>query len=273
MGYEAIDYRVADGVATITKINEPQYGMTRAVVLEMRHALIEALNDIDVSVVVVTCGGAGFHMGAVVFGEARDTWQFTPLEFKEISQLGHDLFRLMETLEKPIIGVAKGGAVGGGFEMLHACDFVIAAEEASFSQPEVTLGMICGWGGTQRLTRMVGWRTAKRLLMEGVAVTGTEAAELGLVSSAVPLDQVDAEVDALCSRLKANGPVALAYTKLAMNKVWETDHRSGLDYEIEAGSMVNSSGEFTAQVFEDFLAGRQPTFVKHPRMTRGAQWR
>ena len=273
MDAAAILYEKSNGVATITKINEPQFGMTRAVLLAMREALIDALNDDDVSVIVITCGGAGFHMGAVVFGEARADWKFTPIEFKEIIQMGHDLFRMMETLEKPIIGVAKGGAVGGGFEMLHVCDFVIAAEGASFSQPEVTLGMICGWGGTQRLTRMVGWRKAKELLMEGVAVTGTQAAALGLVTRAVPLDQVDAEVEALCGRLKANGPVALGYTKLAMNKVWETDHRSGLDFEVEFSGMVNSSGEFTAQVFEDFLAGRQPTFHKRSRMTKGPEWR
>jgi len=273
MEFSAIDYQTANGVATITKTNAPQYGMTRAVVLEMRAALIEANNDDDVSVIVITAGAPGFHMGAVVFGEARPDWKFAPVEFKEIIQMGHDLFRMIETLEKPVIGVAKAGAVGGGFEMLHACDFVIAADEASFSQPEVTLGMICGWGGTQRLTRMVGWRKAKELLMEGIAVTGTEAAALGLVTRAVPLEEVDREVDALCQRLQTCAPVALGYTKLAMNKVWETDHRSGLDFEVEAAAMVISAGEFTAQVFDDFLAGRQPTFEKRRRMTSGTEWR
>jgi len=273
MSFEAITYEKADGVATITKNNPPQYGMTRAVVLEMREALVDANNDDEISVIVITCGGPGFHLGAVVFGEARPDWVFTPIEFKEVIQMGHDLFRMIETLEKPVIGVAKGGAVGGGFEMLHACDFVVAASEARFSQPEVKLGMICGWGGTQRLPRMVGWRKAKQLLMEGTEVSGAEAADLGLVTTAVPADDVDGEVAALCERLKLCGPVALAYTKLAMNKVWETDFRSGLDFEIEASGMVNSSGEFTAAVFEDFLAGRQPTFEKRRRMTSGPEWR
>lgn len=273
MGFEAIDYAKSNGVATITKINAPQYGMTLAVLNEMRAALTDAKNDPDVAVVVITAGGPGFHMGAVVFGEARPDWKFSPLEFKEIIQVGHDLFRMIEILEKPVIGVAKAGAVGGGFEMLHACDFVIAGDTGSFSQPEVTLGMICGWGGTQRLTRMVGWRKAKELLMAGVAVSGTEAAELGLVTRAVPVDDVDGEVEALCAQLKTCGPVALGYTKLAMNKVWETDHRSGLDYEVEASGMVNSSGEFTAQVFDDFLAGRQPAFEKWTRITAGPEWR
>lgn len=273
MDLKAITYEKSDGVATITKSNPPQYGMTLGVLIEMEEALIDANNDEDVSVVVITAGGEGFHMGAVVFGEARNDWKFTPIEFKEITQAGHELCRMIETMEKPVIGVAKGGAVGGGFENLHACDFVIASEVARFSQPEVTLGMICGWGGTQRLPRMVGWRKAKEILMEGIELTGKEAEEIGLITRAVPIDEVDDVVKALCDRLKICAPVALGYTKLAMNKVWETDYRSGLDYEVEAAAMTNSAGEFTAEVFEDFLEGRQPVFDKRRRITSGPEWR
>ena len=273
MEFDAILYEKADGVATITKNNSPQYGMTLEVLTEMRLALVDANNDPDVLVVVITAGGDGFHMGAVVLAEANADWQFTPVEFKEALLTGQNLFRLIETLEKPVVGVAKGGAVGGGFENLHACDFVIAGDTARFSQPEAALGMICGWGGTQRLPRMVGWRKAKELLIEGIEVSGTEAAALGLVTKAVPVDQVDGEVAALCSRLKNNGPVAMGYTKLAMNKVWETDLRAGLDFEVEASGMVNGSGEFTAEVFQDFLEGRQPVFDKRHRITADPKWR
>lgn len=273
MDFAAITYEKSDGVATITKNNPPQYGMTREVLVEMRAALVDANNDEDITAIVITAGGDGFHMGAVVLGEARPDWKFTPMEFKEALLTGQNLFRLIETIEKPVIGVAKAGAVGGGFENLHACDFVIASEAARFSQPEARLGMICGWGGTQRLPRMVGWRKAKELLMEGIEVSGSEAAELGLVTRAVPLDDVDAEVDALCERLKTYGPVGMGYTKLAMNKVWETDYRSGLDFEVEASAVVNSAGEFTAEVFQDFLEGRQPVFKKRKRLTSGPEWR
>ena len=273
MTFSAITYKKSDGVATITKNNPPQYGMTLAVVTEMKRALIDANNDEDILVIVITAGGEGFHMGAVILGEANSDWKFTPIGFKEALMTGQNLFRLIETIEKPVIAVAKAGAVGGGFENLHACDFVIAGDTGRFSQPEAALGMMCGWGGTQRLPRMVGWRKAKELLIEGVEVSGTEAAELGLVTKAVPVDQVDGEVLALCERLKKNGPVGMGYTKLAMNKVWETDYRTGLDYELEASGMVNGSGEFTAEVFNDFLAGRQPTFKKRKRITSDTKWR
>lgn len=273
MDLKAILYEKADGIATITKNNPPEYGMTLGVLVEMKKALIDANNDENISVIVITAGGDGFHKGAIVFGEIRSDWKFTPMEFREIIQVGHELCRMIETLEKPVVGVAKGGAVGGGFENLHACDFVIASDTASFSQPEATVGMIAGWGGTQRLPRLVGWRKAKEILMTGVELTGKEAEEVGLITRAVPIDEVDSAVEALCDRLKKCAPVALCYTKLAMNKVWETDYRSGLDYEIEAEGMAISAGEFNASVFEAFLEGRQPVFKKRKKITSGPEWR
>lgn len=273
MDFESILYEKEDGVATITKNNPPGYGMTRGVLVEMRKALEDARDDSDIRVIVITAGGGGFHYGALVFGEIRADWNFTPLEFREIIQIGHHLYRMIETLEKPVIGVAKGGALGGGLENLHVCDFVIAADTARFSQPEVTMGLICGWGGTQRIARMVGWRKAKEILMGGVEISGKEAEALGLVNKAVPVEKVDEEVKALAVRLKRCAPVALAFTKLAMNKAWETDLMSGLSYEIEAEGMAISSGEFTADVFLAFQEGKEPSFPRMKRITSGPEWR
>jgi len=264
----SIKYEKSNGIARITKDNPPQYGMTLEILLEMKKTLEDAANDENISVIVISAGGDGFHLGAVVFGEVGNAdWKLSPVEFREISQFARELFRYIEILEKPVIGVAKSGAVGGGFENLHACDFVIAANDAKFSQPEVTLGLCTGWGGSQRLTRMVGWRKAKELLLTGVEIDGKEAEKIGIVTKAVPLDKVDQEVDKLCERLKICAPVAWGYTKLSMNKVWETDHRTGLDYEVEAWGMVNSEKEFNADVFEDFLEGRQPNFKKRKKIT------
>ena len=274
MNLKSIDYKKDHEVANITKINGPQYGMTLEVLVEMEEALIDANNDKDISVIIISAGGDGFHMGAVVFGEVGNAdWNLSPVEFRDISKVAHKLFRYIETMEKPVIGVAKGGAVGGGFENLHACDFVIASNEAKFSQPEVTLGLCTGWGGSQRLTRMVGWRKAKELLLTGIEISGKEAEKIGAITKAVPLDKVDEEVDKLCERLKLCAPVAWGYTKTAINKVWETDYRSGLEFEIEAWGMVNSEKEFNADVFDDFLNGRQPKFKKNKRITSGDEWK
>ena len=274
MNLKSLDYKKDNGVANIVKINEPQYGMTLEVLVEMEEALIDANNDKDISVIIISAGGDGFHMGAVVFGEVGNAdWNLSPVEFRDISKVAHRLFRYIETMEKPVIGVAKGGAVGGGFENLHACDFVIASDEAKFSQPEVTLGLNTGWGASQRLPRMVGWRKAKELLLTGIEISGKEAEKIGAITKSVPLDKVDEEVDRLCERLKLCAPVAWGYTKTAINKVWETDYRSGLEFEIEAWGMVNSEKEFNADVFDDFLNGRQPKFKKSKRITSGDEWK
>ena len=268
MKLNSIKYEKSNGVAKIIKDNPPQYGMTLEVLLEMKKTLKDAANDEDISVIVISAGGEGFHLGAVVFGEVKNKdWNLTPVEFREISQFARDIFLYIENLEKPVIGVAKAGAVGGGFENLHACDFVIGAEDAKFSHPEVTLGLCTGWGGSQRLTRMVGWRKAKELLLTGIEIDGKEAERIGAITKAVPLKEVDEAVDELCERLKICAPVAWGYEKLSMNKVWETDYKTGLDYEIEAWGMVNSEGEFNADVFEDFLNGRHPKFKKRKKIT------
>ena len=198
---------------------------------------------------------------------ANRDWKLSPLEWRDISKFAHTLFRFIETLQKPVIGVVKTGAVGVGLENLHACDFVIASENAKFSQPEVNLRLIAGWGGTQRLTRLVGWRKAKQLLLTGVEIDGKEAEAIGLINKTVPIELVDEEVEKLSDGLKRCAPVAWGYAKLSMNKVWETDHKSGLDFEVESLAMVASQNEFNQSVFDDFINGKQPVFVKRKNVT------
>ncbi len=212
MQFDAVKYEKNDGVARIIKNNPPEYGMTRDVLVEMKRALKDAEHDAEIAVIVIGSAG-GFHMGATVFGEVGEKdWNLSPLEFREISQVAHALFRYIETLEKPVIGVAEAGAVGGGFENLHACDFVIASETATFSQPEVTLGISPGWGASQRIPRMIGWRKAKEFLLMGLEINGKEAEEMGLITRAVPLADVEAEVLHFCEKLKVCAPVAWGYT-------------------------------------------------------------
>ena len=113
----------------------------------------------------------------------------------------------------------------------------------------------------------MGWRKAKELLLTGVEIDGMEAEAIGLINKAVPIELVDEEVEKLCDRLKRCAPVAWDYTKLSMNKVWETDHKSGLDFEVESLAMVASQNEFNQSVFDDFINGKQPVFVKRKNVT------
>ncbi|MDY0065629.1 MAG: enoyl-CoA hydratase/isomerase family protein [Steroidobacteraceae bacterium] len=270
---ESIRYEKAHGVATLTKTNaQYRQGMTREVLVGLKRGLEDARDDAAIRVVVITASGDGFHEGARVVDQLRPDMTYTPMEFREIVRFGQELTRQIERLEKPVIGVAKGGARGGGFEMLHACDFVIAALEARFSQPEVLFGLIAGWGGTQRAPRMVAWRRAKELLLCGDEISGEEAAELGLITRAAPLDRVDAEVQALIARLMKASPLAQGATKLAMNKAWEAHLEAGLDYEMEAQAALTAYREFPAYM-QALGEGRAAEFVRHQRLTGGPDWK
>jgi len=271
MEFENVLYEKRDDVAWITKNHPHENAMVRGVMLDMEKALDDAANDIKVRVIVLSAAGDGFHGGGgPFFTELSPDWDFTPDELREYFQFIHSLPEKMDRLEKPIIGVAKGGALGGSMEHLHACDFVIAADTAIFSQPEPRAGMV---SPTQRLTRIIGWRKAKELMMGGYEVNGKEAERIGMVNKAVPLDQVDEEVGRLIADLKKSGPVALAYTKLCMLKTWETDYRNGLEFEREAEAMCLASGE-TRHGVSQFLDGKSEASFEHRRRyTSGSEWK
>lgn len=271
---DSLRYEKRDGVATATKTNAAfNQGMTREVLLGLRRVIEDVADDHEVRVLVITAANDGFHDGGRFVDELRpDTHAFTPLEYRELLQLGNAVIRSIETLEKPVIGVARGGARGGGFEMLHACDFIIAGEDAPFSQPEVVYALMPGWGGSQRVPRIANWRRAKEVLLCGHEFTGREAAEMGLVTKAVAADKVDEEVAALTAKLKKTSAISQAFTKMAMNKVWETSLTAGIDFEIEAHAALSHYKEFP-QMMEAWAAGREPTYLAPERITRGRDWK
>lgn len=271
---ESLRYEKRNGVAIATKTNARfNQGMTRDVLLGLRRAIDDVRDDHKVRVMVITAANDGFHDGGRFVDELRpDTHAFTPLEYRELLQLGNAIIRSIETLEKPVVGVAKGGARGGGFEMLHACDFIIAGEDAHFSQPEVLFGLTPGWGGSQRVPRIANWRRAKEVLLCGDEFTGREAAEMGLVTKAVPAEAIDEEVDALIARLKQTSAISQAFTKMAMNKVWETGLTTGIEYETESHAALSHYGEFPAMMAA-WAAGREPTYLAPERITRGPDWK
>ena len=278
MTYQHMTYEKKDGVARITKDVPEIAGMTNGMIkdlcLEMMRALDDATDDETIRVIVIDAANDGFHGGGgPFFAELSPTWDFDPDQMRELIQFGHQLMEQMDRLEKPTIMVVKGGGIGGGMEQMHTCDFVICADEAKFSQPETMAGMIAGWGGTQRLTRILGWRKAKEFLMAAREFSGKEAEEMGLVTTSVPLEQVDAEVDKLIADITKNGPVALAYTKQLMLRTWETDFRTGLLFEADAEAMCIASGEAKHAVAQ-FMEGKfPPEHRDRKRWTGGKEWR
>ena len=159
----------------------------------------------------------------------------TPVTATEFSRIGQKLFLKIEALSKPVIAAINGYALGGGLELALACDFRIASEHAELGSPEINLGIIPGWGATQRLVRIVGLPLAKRLVMLGDRVKADEALKIGLVDKVVPYDQLKDETRALSQKICDGPPIALKYAKQAINFGSQVPLEVGL--RIEAGLM------------------------------------
>ena len=271
MKFENIVYKKIDGVAWIIKNSPPENATTRGVILDMNRALDNAADDQAIRIIVISASGDGYHGGGgPFFTELRANWDFTADEIREYFQFFHRHWEKIERLEKPVIAVVKAGAIGAAMEQLHACDFVIAAETALFSQPETRAGMV---SPTQRLTHIIGWRKAKEMIMGGYEIDGKQAETIGMIRTAVPLDKVDEEVGKLISVLTKSGPVALAYTRQLMLKARETDYRTGLEFEVEAEAMCLATGETLHGVSQFLQGGTSAEFEDRKRYTAGPDWK
>ncbi|MFZ5585692.1 MAG: enoyl-CoA hydratase/isomerase family protein [Thermodesulfobacteriota bacterium] len=184
MAYELIIFEAADGVATIT-INRPKAmnALNPQVVAELGQAIAEIEADDSIKCVVITgAGDKAFVAGADIAAMV----QMTALEGRKFSLMGQEVLFKLEKLDRPVIAAVNGFALGGGTELAMACDFIYAADHAKFGQPEINLGIIPGFGGTQRLTRLVGKGWAKELCLTGAIIGAAEAKEIGLVNRVFP---------------------------------------------------------------------------------------
>ncbi len=229
-----IDCAVSDGVALVT-VNRPEkLNSLNYAVLSLLHSAFERLrNDPAVRAVILTgAGDKAFVAGA----DIAELASLSPEQARANSEKGHELTRLIETLGKPVIAAINGFALGGGCELALACTIRLAAEGVKIGTPEVKLGLICGYGGTQRLPRLVGRGRAQELLLTGEPVDAAEALRMGLVNRVVKKDALLEEARALALRIAAAGPLAVRYTLTAVD--------TGLDRSLEAG-MANESQLFS----------------------------
>ena len=214
MAYETIQYSVDGGVATII-LSRPQVlnALNAQLVGELDEAMEKAMGDDAVRVVVLTGeGDKAFAAGADI-GELS---KLQPVEAIDFARRGQALTRKMERLGKPVIAAVNGFALGGGCELAMACTLRVAADTAKLGQPEVNLGIIPGYGGTQRLTRLVGVGRALDLVLSGRMVSAEEAKAMGLVNQVVPAGELADAVAKLAKTLMGKGPVAL---RLCMDAV------------------------------------------------------
>ncbi len=255
--YSNILVDVQAGVALIT-INRPPANPLSKATLEELNAAFDALeNDANARAVVIT--GAGQY----VFIGGADINEFVGLDDAGVRasvQRGHDLFNKIEHFPKPVVAAVNGVCVGGGNELAMACDIRIAAESAKFGQPEVSLGIIPGWGGSQRLPRLVGKGRALEMMLTGDLIKADDAQRFGLVNKVVPDNEVLTHARNLARKLAMSAPIALKHIKHTTNV--------GIEEGIVAGLRAESDGAFAIFHTNDskegvaaFLGKRRPKFT------------
>ena len=247
----------ADRIAVVTIEHEETLNALNSEVLdELECAFFALANDDLVDVVVLTGAGRAFVAGADI-GEMAG---LNAVEGKAFGEKGQRVFDLIESMPKVVIAAVNGFALGGGTELAMACDIRIASEKALFGQPEVRLGVTPGFGGTQRLPRLVGRGNAKMMILTGENIDADEAYRIGLVQKVVPHDELMATAMALAGKIASKGQIAARLAKEAIDRGMDVDLRAGL--AIEAGAFgLCFSTEDQKEGMRAFLEKRKPEFT------------
>jgi enoyl-CoA hydratase len=229
--------------------------LNRTVLKELRLAF-SALEPEAQILVITGTGDKAFIAGADISEMAA----FTPAEALAFSRQGHELLSTLEHLEQVVIAEVNGYALGGGCELMLACDFAIASDNAKFGQPEVALGVTPGFGGTTRLSRRIGIARARQLLFTGEQITAEEARKMGLVNETVKPSELRARVDWIAERIIKNGPLAVKLAKRSVNVGAETDLASANAFEQHVFAMCFASQD-QKEGMKAFLEKRKATWL------------
>jgi enoyl-CoA hydratase len=259
MNFENILYEKRDAIAYIT-FNRPKVlnALNRKTLEELQQALIDAREDRAVRVLILTgAGEKAFVAGADISELALQT----PVKGKEFSLFGQSVFHLLETMGKPSICAINGFALGGGCEVALSCTIRIASKTAKLGQPEVKLGVIPGYGGSQRLARLCGKGVAHELCLTGEMITAEDAQRIGLVNRVYePADLIPA-AEAMARKIIANGPLAVKYTMEAIER--------GIEMPQEEGLFLEATLFGLACATEDMREGTNAFLEKRPPQFKG----
>ena len=257
MNYIKID--INNYIATIT-INRPEVlnAMNRVVVAELKKTMEDCEENNDVGVVVITgSGDKAFVAGA----DIKSMQTMSGREALEFSREGQEMTMVIETSPKPVIAAINGFALGGGCEIALACDMRIASENAKFSQPEVALGIIPGWGGTQRLPRLIGKGRAIEMITGGKMIDAEEALRIGLVNHVVSQMELTEAVNSLAKSIIKNGSAAVGASLKCIHMGYDKDLENGLDIELNAFAELFETDE-QREGTTAFVEKRKPNFRK-----------
>ncbi len=259
MSYENIRYEKQDGIAKIT-FNRPKVlnALNRKTVEELQAALLDARDDSTVRVIILTGAGEKAFVAGADIGELS---QQTPVNGKEFSLFGQGVFHLLETIGKPSICAINGFALGGGCELALCCSIRIASKNAKLGQPEVKLGILPGYGGSQRLTRLCGKGAAHELCLTGEMITAEEALRIGLVNHTYEPAELIPAAEAMARKIIANGPLAVKFTMEAIER--------GAEVPLQEGLFLEATLFGVACATEDMREGTKAFLEKRPAAFRG----
>ena len=247
-----------DGAVAILTINRPSVlnALNTQTVDELRRAMLELKADATARAIIVTgAGPKSFVAGA----DINELAVLSPTAGREHALAGQHVFDVIENLGKPVIAAINGFALGGGCELAMACTLRIAADTARLGQPEIALGLIPGYAGTQRLPRLVGKGRAMEMLLTGAPIGADEAHRIGLVHRVVPAADLMTEARTLAAQLAANAPVAMGYIINAVNKGLEMPFAEACQYEATLFGLVASTDDMREGTAA-FLEKRKPVF-------------
>jgi enoyl-CoA hydratase len=229
--YNNLLFEIKGSVGIIT-LNRPKaLNALNSELLQELSSLLDTIGE-DKSVQVVIITGSG-EKAFVAGADIAEMQSMSAIEGRNFGKIGQAVFNKMESLPQPVIAAINGFALGGGCELAMACDIRIAAEKAKFGQPEVSLGITPGFGGTQRLPRLIGKGRAKELIYTGDIIDAGEAYRIGLVNKVVALDELMSTAHAMAEKILSRAPVAVQLSKAAINEGLNMDLASGVAYEGE----------------------------------------
>ena len=257
MGYQTLLVEKRNRIAFVT-INRPDKlnALNAQAKTELKAAFEEIRDDSEVDAVVLT--GAG-EKGFVAGTDIKELTQLDEQSGKSFSEEGQAVLNLIENLGKPVIAAVNGYALGGGTELALACHIRIASENAKFGQPEVNLGIIPGYGGTQRLARLVGKGRALEMILSGDQIDAQEALRIGLVNKVVPLPDLLKTAEALAAKIISKGQMAVKLALQSVNATHELSLEAGQSLEAELFGRCCKSEDFKEGTTA-FLEKRKPVF-------------
>ncbi len=246
-----------EGKTAVITMDRPEAmnALNSKVLSDLGAVVAELQEDEDIVVVIITGEGKAFVAGA----DIKEMMMKNPIEAREFTQLGQAVLKDIENMNKPVIAAVNGVALGGGCELALACDIILASEKAKLGFPEVGLGIHPGFGGTQRLPRLIGKARAKELIFTADILDAREAERIGLVNRVVAPDKLLEEAKALADKIASRGPIAIRLAKSAINKGCEMDLDTGLAYEVESVSMAFSTKD-SKEGMKAFTERRKPEF-------------